>query len=65
MITHQTCYGREGRDLVITVKHAQFLIDRAQSGTNRLRMLQGVSWKKKLKKEVKKNSCYGRDQGVI
>ncbi len=54
-----------GRDLVITVKLAQFLTDRAQSGTNRFRMLPGESWaKNKLKKEVKKNSCYERDQGV-
>ncbi len=31
------------RDLVITVKLAQFLTDRAQSGTDRFRMLPGVS----------------------
>ncbi len=31
------------RDLVITVKLAQFLTDRAQNGTNRLRVLPGVS----------------------
>ncbi len=45
-----------GHDLVITVKHAQFLPDRTQSGINRFRMLPGVSWAKKLKNEVKKNS---------
>ncbi len=32
-----------GRDLVITVKLAQFLTDRAESGTSRFRMLPGVS----------------------
>ncbi len=32
-----------GRDLVITVKLAQFLTDTAQSGINRFRMLPGVS----------------------
>ncbi len=37
-----------GRDLVITVKLAQFLTDRAQSGTSRFRMLPGVSSAKKI-----------------
>ncbi len=32
-----------GRDLVITAKLAQFLTDRAQSGTNRFRIFPGVS----------------------
>ncbi len=51
-----------GRGLVITVKLAQFLTDRAQSGTSRFRMLPGVSWaKRKLKKEVKKFQGRGRD----
>ncbi len=39
-----------GRDLVITVKLAQFLTDGAQSGTSRFRMLPGVSWAKKIEK---------------
>ncbi len=39
-----------GRDLVITVKLAQFLTDRAQSGTSRFRMLPGVFWAKKIEK---------------
>ncbi len=43
-----------GRDLVITVKLAQFLTDRAESGTSRFRRLPGVSWAEKLKNEVKK-----------
>ncbi len=33
----------DGRHLVITVKLAQFLTDRTQSGINRFRMLPGVS----------------------
>ncbi len=48
-----------GRDLVSTIKLAQFLTDRSQSGTNRLRMLPGVYWAKKLKKEVKKIHVMG------
>ncbi len=47
------------RYLVITVKLAQFLIDRAQDRTNRFRILPGVSRKNKIEKEVKKKSCYG------
>ncbi len=39
-----------GRDLVITIKLAQFLIDRAQSGTYRFRILPGVSRTKKFEK---------------
>ncbi len=50
-----------GRDLVITVKLAQFLTNRAQSGTNRFRMLPGVSWVKKIEKGGEKHSCYLRD----
>ncbi len=43
------------RDLVITVKLDQLLTNRAQSGTNRFRILAGVSWTKQIwKKEWKK-----------
>ncbi len=55
-----------GRDLVITVKLAQFLTDRAQSGTKRVGMLLGVNWEKKNGKGgEKKIQGRGRDQGVI
>ncbi len=39
---------RYGRDLVITVKLAQFLTDKAQSGTNRFR----ISWRTKKTKKT-------------
>ncbi len=54
-----------GRDLVITVKLAQFLTDRAHSGTNRFRIFPGVSWAKKIEKGSEKIQGRGRDQGVI
>ncbi len=47
------------RDLVITVKLAQFLTDRAQSGTNRFRMTPGVSWTKKIEKGGEKIHVLG------
>ncbi len=51
----------KSRDLVITVKPAQFLTDRARSGTNRFRILPGVPNKKKLK--TLNNICKTRTGG--
>ncbi len=48
----------DGRHLVITVKLAQFLTDRTQSGINRFRTLPGVSW---AKKKFWKKFMLGRD----
>ncbi len=39
-------WALSGRDLVITVKLAQFLTERAQNDTNRLRILPSVLKKK-------------------
>ncbi len=56
----------DGHHLVITVKLAQFLTDRAESGTSRFKMLPGASWAKKIEKwGEKKIQGRGRDQGVI
>ncbi len=38
----------KSRDLVITIKLGQFLTDRVRSGTNRFRILPGMSRAKKI-----------------